>query len=274
MTTRRLPWPCALALAAHCGARGIIHFLPRKRRELRERHAASLLPHSASKTRVNALMGEKDRMRGFGTRRTICNVRTPSPQPSPLWGEGVRRASLYGLSWQAPPFSRRISAPEFSFARDRECFARLQKCRHVKRETGPVQRRAGVGPAFRSSVTPVSPFRSPDERSDIRERWCGFIAAPRVSLRSPGLRKNEGSGTPANAGSQPPHLAMRRAPFRSAHACRRSTTALTSGNYSIPKHVGRVSRRRNPPSQCVGIGGLRFANPPYVLNGAGRAPSP
>jgi hypothetical protein len=35
---------------------------------------------------------------------------------------------------------------------------------------------------------PVSSFRSPDERSDIRERWCGFIAAARVSLRSPGLR--------------------------------------------------------------------------------------
>jgi hypothetical protein len=35
-------------------------------------------------------------MRGFGTRRTICNVRTPSPQPSPLWGEGVRCASFCG----------------------------------------------------------------------------------------------------------------------------------------------------------------------------------
>jgi hypothetical protein len=46
-----------------------------------------------------------------------------------------------------------------------------------------------VGPAFRSSVTSVSPFRSPDERSDIRERLRGFTAAPRISLRSPGLRK-------------------------------------------------------------------------------------
>jgi hypothetical protein len=27
----------------------------------------------------------------------------------------------------------------------------------VKRETGPVKERAGVGPAFRSSVTPASP---------------------------------------------------------------------------------------------------------------------
>jgi hypothetical protein len=45
-----------------------------------------------------------------------------------------------------------------------------------------------VGPVFLSSVRPVSPFRSPDKRSDIRERWCGFAAVSRVSLRSPGLR--------------------------------------------------------------------------------------
>ena len=32
---------------------------------------------------------------------------------------------------------------------------------------------------------------SPDERSDIRERRSGFIAAPGYRLRSPGLRKNE-----------------------------------------------------------------------------------
>src|SRR6202140_5463951 len=66
------------------------------------RHAASLLPR-----------GEKDRMRGFGTHRTICNVRTPSPPPPPPLGEGVRCASCCGLSWQTPPFSRRVSASEF-----------------------------------------------------------------------------------------------------------------------------------------------------------------
>ncbi len=53
----------------------------------RGRHAASLLPHSASKTRVNALMGEKGRMRGFGSPSFCSEVRTPSPPPSPLWGE-------------------------------------------------------------------------------------------------------------------------------------------------------------------------------------------
>jgi hypothetical protein len=52
-------------------------------------------------------------------------------------------------------------------------------------EPGSALRKSGVGPGFRSSVTR---FRSPDERSDIRERLRGFTAAPRVSLRSPGLR--------------------------------------------------------------------------------------
>src|SRR5580692_6357600 len=75
-----------------------------RREELRGRHAAFLLPHSASKTRVNALMGENDRMRGLGTPSFCSEVRTPSPQPSPLWGEGVFCASCCVLAWQAPPF--------------------------------------------------------------------------------------------------------------------------------------------------------------------------
>jgi hypothetical protein len=62
------------------------------------------------------------------------------------------------------------------------------KYRHVQHETGSVQRK-GRGGAWLSFVRyAVSPFRSPDERSDIRERLRGFIAAPRVSLRSPGLQ--------------------------------------------------------------------------------------
>jgi hypothetical protein len=41
-------------------------------------------------------------------------------------------------------------------------------------------------------------------------------------------------------------------------------TALVGVNY---KRVGRVSRRRNPPLFLLFVanGGLRFANPPYVL---------
>jgi len=64
----------------------------------------------------------------------------------------------------------------------------------------------------------------------------------------------EGSGTPANAGHQPPHLAMRRAPFWSAHACRRSTAALASGSISSlrlgfrPGFLGLGLHGRYPPS--------------------------
>jgi len=87
-----------------------------------------------------------------------------------------------------------------------------------------------VGPDFRSSVTPVSPDQAFKKQT------------------------NEGSGTPANAGHQPPHLAMRRAPFWSAHACRRSTAALASGSISSqrlgfrPGFLGRGLNGRYPPS--------------------------
>jgi len=61
-------------------------------------------------------------------------------------------------------------------------------------------------------------------------------------------------------GHQPPHLAMRRAPFWSAHAWRRSTTALTSGSYSIPKAQlqarlpGTWSARALPAFACPSPG--------------------
>jgi len=62
------------------------------------------------------------------------------------------------------------------------------KYRHVQHETGSVQRKGRGGACLSFVRYAVSPFRSPDERSDIRERLRGFIAAPRVSLRSPGLQ--------------------------------------------------------------------------------------
>src|SRR6202030_1674275 len=55
-------------------------------------------------------------------------------------------------------------------------------------------------------------------------------------------------------GHQPPHLAMRRAPLWSAHACRRSTAALTQGSISSqrlsfrPGFLGRGLNGRYPPS--------------------------
>src|SRR5580693_5983339 len=79
-----------------------------------------------------------------------------------------------------------------------------------------------------SSLTRVSSFRSPDERSDIREQLRGFTAAPQVSLRSPGLRRKlKEAERRQTQGTNRRILRMRRALFRSAHACRRSTTALT-----------------------------------------------
>jgi hypothetical protein len=153
---------------------------------------------------------EKDEMRGFGTRRTNCNVRTPSPQPSPLWGEGVFCASFrVGLSWQAPPFSGASWRPSLFCARSANG---SRACKNVVTSNAkPVRskERAGVGPAIRSSVTWFRRFVARVERSEIRERWFGSIAAPRVSLRSTRATKFEGSGTPANAVPHPPHLAMR-----------------------------------------------------------------
>ena len=46
-----------------------------------------------------------------------------------------------------------------------------------------------------------------------------------------------------------------------------ASNTIAIGNNA--QRVGRVSRRRNPPSWRIGVGGLRFANPPYVL----RAPN-
>ena len=85
-----------------------------------------------------------------------------------------------------------------------------------RRSAKPVRykERAGVGPAFRSSVTRFRRFVARIERSEIRERRSGSVAAPGFRFAQPGLRRiNEGSGTPANAGPQPPHLAMRLALF-------------------------------------------------------------
>ena len=156
-----------------------------KREKLRGRHAAFLLPHSASKTRVNALMGEKDRMRGFGTRRTICYFRTPSPQPSPLWGEGVHCASCcVELSWQTPAFSRRVSAREFFCARA----MRVSKRRsHQLRNRFGLKERQGWGlsfglPFFR--FRPVSPI-NPNKR---RKRNAGKRRSPTAASYGCGAR--------------------------------------------------------------------------------------
>jgi predicted dithiol-disulfide oxidoreductase (DUF899 family) len=44
-----------------------------------------------------------------------------------------------------------------------------------------------------------------------------------------------------------------------------SCTALLD-NWEGASRVGHVSRRRNPPSWCIGVSGLRLRHPPYVLS--------
>ena len=66
--------------------------------------------------------------------------------------------------------------------------------------------------------------------------------------------KEEGRRNADKRWSPPPHLAMRHAPHEGALACRRSTTALTSGSISSqrlgfrPGFLGRGLNGRYPPS--------------------------
>ena len=81
-----------------------------------------------------------------------------------------------------PVIAARLSARLLSSARTRAG-------KMLSPSAKPVRSREGQGWACLSVFRyAVSPFRSPDERSDIRERWCGFAAVSRVSLRSPGLQ--------------------------------------------------------------------------------------
>ena len=70
----------------------------------------------------------------------------------------------------------------------------------LRGEPGSALRKSGVGPGFRLRLRGFRRFVAWIERSEIRERRSGSIAAPGFRCAQPGLRKNEGSGTPANAG--------------------------------------------------------------------------
>jgi hypothetical protein len=45
----------------------------------------------------------------------------------------------------------------------------------------------------------------------------------------------------------------------------RAVDKVLNGEGQQKKFVGRISRRRNPPLRGAKNGGLRYANPPYVL---------
>ena len=131
-----------------------------RREGLRGRHAASLLPHSASKTRVNALMGEKDRLRGFGRWSFILNLPNPlTPTLSPL-GRGSSLCQLQRTCMaSAFVLAARLCVRVFLCAIADGSHA----CKNVVTFSAKPVRlkgRAGVGPVFRSSVTSVSPDQS------------------------------------------------------------------------------------------------------------------
>ena len=122
-------------------------------------------------------------VRSLLAKTIFCNDNeAPSPAPPP-----PRFARCASSSGPPPPlsrgrmvralaFSRRVLAPQLFGVRAGMERAPA-KYGHVKRETGPVQGGQGWLPAFRSSVTSVSPDQA--FKKQIKE----------------------GSGTPANAGS-------------------------------------------------------------------------
>jgi hypothetical protein len=54
--------------------------------------------------------------------------------------------------------------------------------------------------------------------------------------------------------------------FMGATRVRRSMPAYVTRNSGCDRSVRRVSRRRYPPPRYPRVGGLRSANPPYVLH--------
>jgi hypothetical protein len=125
-----------------------------KRGGQREGDAASLLPHSASKTRVNALMGEKDRMRGFGRWSLILNLPNPlTPTLSPL-GRGNSQL-LRTFMASIPVLAARLGARVFLRAIGKEARASKIRSREARNRFGP-RKGQGWGLLFRSSVTRAS----------------------------------------------------------------------------------------------------------------------
>jgi hypothetical protein len=135
-----------------------------RRGELRGRNAASLLPHSASKTRVNALMGEKDRLRGFGRRSFFSNFRTPSAHPSPLWGEGVAGVAIVRND-------ERCGAPAYSYkSRGMHCRAARSGAPILRGVVSRMSCRARhcSGCDTQSSARRRQPAASPPQRRPLR----------------------------------------------------------------------------------------------------------
>jgi hypothetical protein len=99
--------------------------------------------------------------------------------PSPLWGEGAACASFRILAWQAPPLSRRVSAPEFFL---RAIANGSHACKNVVTSNAkPVRsnERAGVGPVFRSFVDlrQIKTSRNKRRKRNAGKRWVATAAS-------------------------------------------------------------------------------------------------
>src|ERR1700722_15919008 len=80
-------------------------------------------------------------------------------------------------------------------------------------EPGLVLRKSGVGPAFRSSVTRFRRFVARMSEAISGNDCAASLPLPGSRFAHPGYEKMKEAERRQTQGYQPPHLAMRRAPF-------------------------------------------------------------
>jgi hypothetical protein len=165
----------------------------------------------------------------------------------------IAALSVRSESWQAPSPRGAPLHPSLRHARNASrSRARKVRSRQTRNRLW-IKESQGWGLSFGLPFL-VSSFRSPDERSDIRGRLRGFTAAPRVSLRSPGLRRNRRK---RNAGKRRVTTAASCDAARALLERARLTAfhhGSRLGEYLIPKvsfrpgFLGRGLHGRYPPS--------------------------
>src|SRR5579864_3621315 len=113
--------------------------------------------------------------------------------------------------------------------------------------------RAGVGPAFRSSVLG---FVARMERSEIRGGRAAGLSLPDYAALHPGYEEIEGSGTPANAGY---HRRIWRCGARSTERAR--LTAFHRGSHlrELFHPKGSASGQASWDAVCTGVTRLRLS---------------
>jgi hypothetical protein len=148
----------------------------------------------------------------------------------------------------------RALAPEPCHARASRA-ARLSS--HQRRNRSGPRKEQGVGPAFRSSVMPISPNRSPDERSDIRERRTGCSVRPGYRFAHPGDEENRRKRNADKRGS------ATAAPCGAARALRRARSSVGVPPRLSPKGVshpeGSASGQASWDAVRTGVTCLRLS---------------